>query len=138
MKKLLNFWKIIIIDILGVSFMVLAIAFGWLPGPGGIPLFLVGLGLLAINHTWAQKYIDMIREYADKLGDLIFLNNSRVKLAYDIAAPVSVSLGIGLLIRQSAIWMISLGLFATFLGITMFLGNRGRWAKLKRFFKPNK
>jgi hypothetical protein len=41
--------------------MVLAILLGWLPGPGGIPLFLVGLSLLAINHEWAKKRMDSIK-----------------------------------------------------------------------------
>ncbi len=63
--------KIIVLDILGVSLMILAIAFGWLPGPGGIPLFLAGLALLAINHTWAQEKLDWLKDHSQELFDRI-------------------------------------------------------------------
>ncbi len=135
MNRVVKFWKIIIFDSLGVLFMVVAVLTGWLPGPGGVPLFLIGLSLLAINHEWAQKYIDLLIEYANKIGDLVFVKNSKIQVAYDVLAPILIFLAVSLLIRHSAIWMISLGVMLFFLGITLFLGNRHRWRKIKRYFK---
>lgn len=137
MKKLLRFWKVLVIDILGVTFMILAVLTGWLPGPGGIPLFIVGLSLLAINHEWAERYIDILKKYADRLGDLIFVKNPRVQFLYDVMAPFAVVAGVILLSKHSAVWMISLGIFLSFIGITFLLGNRGRWGRLKRKLKQN-
>lgn len=133
MKRIIRFWKIIILDTLAVIFMLGAIATGWLPGPGGIPLFIIGLSLLAINHTWAERYIDLLKKHADRLGDIIFI--PKLQLFYDIFAPALLGFGIWLLVRHSATWTISLGVSLSFLGVTFFLGNRGRWAKLKQLLK---
>ncbi len=35
--------------------MLLAAATGWLPGPGGIPLALVGLAVLSTEFEWARR-----------------------------------------------------------------------------------
>lgn len=63
-------FKRLAIDIAGFGLMILAPFLGWLPGPGGIPLFLAGLGLVSINHHWARRLLkdfDMRRmEFTDK------------------------------------------------------------------------
>lgn len=40
---------------LGVLLILLGAATGWLPGPGGIPLVLLGLGVLSTEFEWAQR-----------------------------------------------------------------------------------
>ncbi len=136
MRKLERFWKIIVFDTLGVIFMIIAVLTGWLPGPGGIPLFIIGLSLLAVNHEWARRYMDILKKYADKIGDLIFIKNRVVQLVYDILAPFLVLFGTVLITMHDDWWVISLGIFGVFLGLTIFLGNRGRWHYLKSKFKP--
>ncbi len=137
MNRVVKFWKIIIFDSLGILFMVAALLTGWLPGPGGVPLFLIGLSLLAINHEWAKRYIDLLKKYANRLGDLVFVKNAKVRLIYDIVAPVLLALGVYLLVRHSALWMISIGVFLACIGATLLLGNRNRWQKLKNKFKQS-
>jgi hypothetical protein len=132
MRRFLKFWKIIVLDILGIIFMIAAILTGWLPGPGGIPLFIVGLSLFAINHEWAERYIDVLKKYADRLGDLIFIETPGWQLFYDIISPVAVIAGIYTLVNQSAIWMVSLGIFLVGIGVTFFLGNRHRYREAKK------
>lgn len=135
MSKIVRFWKVAIFDTLGVLCMIGAILTGWLPGPGGIPLFIIGLSLFAINHDWAERYIDLLQNYADRLGDYIFVKNPKVQILYDLLAPILLATGIYLLSRHSAVWMISLGISLSFLGLTIFLGNRNRWGRLKAKFK---
>ena len=135
MNKIFRFWKVVVLDTLGILCMIGAILTGWLPGPGGIPLFIIGLSLLAINHEWADRYIDLLKDYADRLGDLVFIKNPKVQLLYDALAPILVAAGVTLLVMHNAIWMISAGISLSFLGLTVFLGNRGRWGKLKRHLK---
>lgn len=137
MKRIIGFWKVIILDLLGLVFIVAALLTGWLPGPGGVPLFIIGLSLLAINHTWAERYIDLLKKYADKLGDVIFVKNPKIQFLYDAIAPVVLAMGVILLVRHSAWWLVSLGIFQVFAGITFLLGNRGRWQKLKRITKQS-
>lgn len=132
MNKILHFWSILILDTIGILFIIAALLTGWLPGPGGIPLFLIGLSLLAINHTWAQRYIDIVKKYAHKIGEVVFIENRSLQLLYDLMAPIVVALGTLLLYKHTKIWMIPLGIFLIFFGLTFFLGNRERWTKLKK------
>ena len=39
----------------GMLFVLAAGLTGWLPGPGGIPLFLIGVAILATEYAWAQR-----------------------------------------------------------------------------------
>lgn len=135
MRKVYGFWKVVVVDALGVMFMVAALLTGWLPGPGGVPLFIIGLSLLSINHKWAERYITLLRQHADRLGDYVFVKDARVQVAYDAIGPLLVAVGVFLLVRHSAVWTTSLGVSGCFLGIAVILGNHGRWAQLRRRFR---
>jgi hypothetical protein len=130
MQRAKHYAQLILFDTLAVLFMVGALLTGWLPGPGGIPLFIIGLSLLAINHEWAEKYIHMLREYADKISDLIFLPKLRV--FFDVLSPLLLVVGIVLLVYQDAIWMLSLGIFLLGMSLLTLVGNRNRWARFKK------
>ncbi len=47
-------------DALGILLLVIALLIGWLPGPGGIPLTIAGLALLAVNHNWARRWLALL------------------------------------------------------------------------------
>lgn len=115
--------------------MLLALATGWLPGPGGIPLFIVGLSVLAINHEWAERYIDLLKKYADKLGDLVFVDTPWVQVAYDLLGPLFIATGLTFAWQHTALWQISAAVFCVCFGLLLFLGNRNRWARLKNKLK---
>ena len=42
--------------IIGLSLILTAGAIGWLPGPGGIPVFLLGVFVLASEFQWADDF----------------------------------------------------------------------------------
>lgn len=46
----------------GVLLLLLAAATGWLPGPGGIPLALVGLAVLASEFEWADRLLQWAKD----------------------------------------------------------------------------
>jgi len=50
MKQLNRHSKRIATDAAGYGLILLSLAVGWLPGPGGIPLLVAGLGLLSIKQ----------------------------------------------------------------------------------------
>lgn len=135
MNKLIRFSKTILIDTLGVLCIIAAVLTGWLPGPGGIPLFLIGLSLLAINHTWARKHMDTLKNYADRLSDQIFIADPTVQLLYDIFGPILMIVGSYLVWRHSAMWLVSVGIVLFFMGVTILSGNRQRWPRLKATLK---
>lgn len=133
MGKIKHVTQLVVLDTLAVICMLLALATGWLPGPGGIPLFIIGLSLLAVNHEWAERYIDLLKEYADKISDLIFI--PRLRVFFDILAGILLVTGTTLLVRQSALWMLSGGAFCLGMSLVTFFGNRNRWARFKKWLK---
>lgn len=129
MPRIKHYVQLVVFDTLALVAMIAALLTGWLPGPGGIPLFILGLSLLAINHEWAQRYIDLLRKYADKISDLIFI--PRLRGFFDVFAPLLLITGGSLLYLRDTIWITSLGVFLAAMGLLAFFGNRDRWARLK-------
>jgi uncharacterized protein (TIGR02611 family) len=54
--------------IVGCIFLLAAAATGWLPGPGGIPLFLIGIAILATEFTWAERIRNYILRWVHAFG----------------------------------------------------------------------
>lgn len=50
----------LVVFLIGLIFILLAAITGPLPGPGGIPLFLIGIAILASEFTWAERIRDFI------------------------------------------------------------------------------
>ena len=50
----------IAVAVVGTLLILLAAATGWLPGPGGIPLAIAGLAVLASEFEWAQRLLHPI------------------------------------------------------------------------------
>lgn len=54
--------------VVGCLFILAAGLTGWLPGPGGIPLFLVGIAILATEFEWAKVVRDWVIEKVHQAG----------------------------------------------------------------------
>ena len=128
--------RVYALNCLGVLLLCLVPIIGPLPGPGGFPLTIAGLSLLAINNVWAQKLKDYIEEKGVELGDLIFLENKKIQLAWDIFSFVGFA-------AVAFVWLNfnlnTFGLFAltttsSILLICVFR-NRSRWRKLVKYCK---
>jgi hypothetical protein len=57
-----------VVGSVGVALILLAGATGWLPGPGGIPLALLGLAVLASEFEWAQNVLEGAKVKVHELG----------------------------------------------------------------------
>lgn len=79
-------------DILGGLLIITAILLGWLPGPGGIPLLIVGLSLLSVNHKWARRWLDWLKEHGERLAVYLFANQKLVPF-WQVTAVLLVSVG---------------------------------------------
>lgn len=55
----------------GSLLILMAGAIGWLPGPGGIPLFLLGIAVLASEFNWAERLRDKILDWLAIIGKWI-------------------------------------------------------------------
>ena len=50
------------VGILGLLLVLLGLATGWLPGPGGIPLVLAGLAVWASEFHWAHRLMLRLKD----------------------------------------------------------------------------
>lgn len=128
MKKHL---KRYITDLIGIMLLIGALLLGWLPGPGGIPLMLAGLGLLAINNKWAENILVKIRDKGEDIAKILFPINGKVQLLHDFMALLLVVLGTFLFIAKPNKIFMLLGIPIVILGITEFLLNRNRIYKVQ-------
>lgn len=126
-----NKLKRIVTDAGGYGLILLGIATGWLPGPGGIPLVLAGLGLLSINNAWAKAIREWLMENSGKAVKILFPDNTFVQILYDIAVVLLLILTGVLTWRHAVIWQISLAIFSFFIALLVALMNRDRLERFK-------
>jgi uncharacterized protein (TIGR02611 family) len=51
----------LVVAVVGGLLIVLGFLTGWLPGPGGIPLVLLGLAILASEFSWAHRLMEYFK-----------------------------------------------------------------------------
>ena len=127
--------KIIATDLAGIGCIALVPVLGPLPGPGGIPLLLTGLGLLAVNHEFARKWLRYAKKHSKSISDIVFPDILIIKWAWDIFAVSALLFGLWLSF-QSEWWLIrglSIGTMAS--SSTIFMLNRDRITKLDNIFR---
>lgn len=135
MSWLLKHIQMVLIDILGVLLIIAAVLFGWLPGVGGIPLFIAGLALLAINHEWARRLLKTARDKGEKLLDSLFIDHPVAQVLYDVAAILVAAITTWLIILLDKNWQRSLALIGIAVASLLFLGNRKRLKRMENYLK---
>ena len=75
MKKFKKFWWRIpaairkpFVLVVGLLFIIASVLTGWLPGPGGVPLFLIGIAILATEFAWAKRVRDKVIHVVERAG----------------------------------------------------------------------
>jgi len=124
--------KRILTDAAGYELILLGIATGWLPGPGGIPLIVAGLGLLSINNAWAARLRIYVLTHGGKAAKAMFPDNKIVQILYDIITLGLLVLVADLAWSHSKLWQTSLAIGLFFLAMFIAVMNRERLQSLKR------
>lgn len=119
------------IDAAGYLLILLAALTGWLPGPGGIPLALAGLGLLSINNEWARRLRQYLLKHGGKFVKTIFPANKFVQALYDLIILLLLTLAGILAWKHAAIWQISIAIALFFMAIFFALMNRDRLQRIR-------
>lgn len=138
MQRLTQNLKRIGTDAAGYILILLGIAFGWLPGPGGIPLILIGLALLSINNKWAATLRDYIVKRSGKFLEIAFPDRPIVQWLYDILTILLFAVSFLFSLRHNAIWQVSLAIFLFFMGLLIATYNRDRFGLKRRKQKKHK
>ena len=124
------------IDAAGYLLILAAALTGWLPGPGGIPLFIAGLGLLSINNKWAKDLREYVLTHGGKIILIIFPKHPIAQWAYDLIAIALFGVSAYMGWRHEAIWQVSLAASAFFVATFISLMNRDRLATMRHKRKP--
>ena len=97
----------IVVAAVGVGIMIVALSIGWLPGPGGIPLFLVGLAVLASEFVWAHHLLGRARRGAHDLARWSAAQPAAVRngLALATAAIVLTTIWLVLVVTDLPPWV---------------------------------
>lgn len=123
--------KRILTDAAGYLLILAGIATGWLPGPGGIPLIVGGLGLLSINNLWAKNLRIWVVENGGKAAELLFPKHPVAEWGYDILVVLLFALTVVLEIRHASVVQMGLGISAFFIALFIALTNRDRLKRLR-------
>lgn len=128
--------KLVIFDTLAVLCFIGVVLFGWLPGPGGIPLFLLGLSMLAVNHDFAERWINTVKIRGNSLRSSLFPDKLWVKRTYDTLSLCSIVVGSIILVKNLDNRIVSaistIGISA---GLFIFLINRDRFGSFTNLLK---
>jgi len=127
--------KLIVFDTLGGLLIVAAILTGWLPGPGGIPLFLAGLGMLAVNHQWARNLLKRAEKEGVAIVEKLFPDNRKVQILYDIADIFAFALWISIFLFYDQKVGRIFAFFVLGLSFGILLCNRRRYQRFTAWLK---
>lgn len=70
-KRLPDSPRRILTFIFGVLLVISSGLIGWLPGPGGMILFLLGIAVLATEFAWAERLRDYLIDLMKEAGQYI-------------------------------------------------------------------
>ena len=135
MNKLQRYGKIVAFDTLAVFCFIGVIAFGWLPGPGGVPLFLIGLSLLAANHDWAERWLETAKYKSKSLKKIIFPDVRWIRYTYDVVSVLLFSGAIYVYLNSDNNIITAASAVTASLSLFLFLLNRDRLDKISSVFK---
>ncbi len=135
MKTLKRYGKIILFDTLAVLCFIGVILFGWLPGPGGIPLFLLGLSFLAVNHDWAERWLETAKIHGVTFKKWLFPDIQWIRHTYDALSVIGVSVAGYVLVTQDNRYVEGAAVAVIIFWLFVFLLNRDRFGKFADYFK---
>lgn len=118
--------KRILIDIAGFGLMIIAPFLGWLPGPGGIPLFLAGLGLVSTNHKWARDSINDFDVRRIEFTDKFLMAGWAFSIIIDLICIAFISVGVYLAFTADALIVRAISVGMTSFALILILSNQKR------------
>ena len=123
--------KRVIYDIVGLLLIIISPLLGSIPGPGGIAVFLAGLGLLSVHNDWAKKFLHHAKNNADNLLNYIFLDTPKITLLHDVIGILLISLAIAVYAYAPSPFSFTIPIMLLSTGMFWLLYNRKRY----KFFK---
>ncbi len=115
----------------GMALITFAPFIGWLPGPGGVLVFLGGIAVLATEFDWAENLQEFVMKKVPEEVGRRWRPTPRWALTFDITTLLLLAAAVTCYAYELYIPVVSLTTAAVFL--TVF--NRNRLERVKRRFK---
>lgn len=129
--------KRIAIDIGGFGLILLGILTGWLPGPGGIPLVLAGLGLLSLNYEWAERMLKNFEKKRVELTDKYLMADRETSITMDIISVLMIAGGVWIVVDASSLIFRGLGIGLIAGAVVALASNQKRIERLLKKLKKH-
>lgn len=123
------------IDVLGFLLVLAAIPISWIPGPGGIPVLILGLSLLATNHAWAERLLGRVKSGGKLLSSKLFSDSARAKIVIDILGILFITAAVLLVTMATRSMVKTVGISLVIMGLFLLFGNRRRFQRLTTKFR---
>lgn len=120
------------VDVVGGLCILASALTGWLPGPGGLPLLIIGLSLLATNHEWAERLLLNLKNSGSKVSDKLFDGGRRTKWAVDIGGVLVIALAVFILTHFTRNIVRTAAISSLALGIILLINNKRRYRAVVR------
>lgn len=131
--------KALIVDIIGFALIMIAPFLGWLPGPGGIPLLILGLSLLATNHEWAERLMARVKDKVAQANKQVTEASPATKWGIDIMSIVFIAGGVLLMTQFTKSIIVTSGVSFLIAAVIMLASNQNRYKKAwNKFSKKHK
>ena len=114
--------------VLGLVLIAAAPLVGWIPGPGGIILFLLGIAILASEFDWAESLQEFFLKKVPAEVKKRWRPTPKWEVAFDSTAALMLIGALAFAYYRLFAPVLSLGIG----GFCLFLFNRDRLTRLKR------
>lgn len=122
--------RALLIDILGFTCIIIAPFLGWIPGPGGIPLLIIGLSLLANNHEWAEKLLQKVKDRTSSAAAKVTEASPAVQWAIDIGSVILIAAAVIVITQATKSLLTTAAISFIIAGVILLATNQNRYLKL--------
>ena len=127
--------KRIAVDIAGFGLIFVSPFVSLLPGPGGLPVFIAGLGILSLNYDWAKN---LLKNFDKRYNDFVnkyLVGNKKIAHTIDVLSLIIITTGIYTLTNAENIILkvFSFGLIS--FGGFIVISNQKRLEKILKKLK---
>lgn len=131
------FYQRVILDIAGFSLMLISPFLGWLPGPGGIPLFVAGLGLVSLNHEWAENLLKNFEQKRREITDKYLMASPRISWIIDLTCLAVITTGLYVAATETELILRGVGLAAVSISFIVLFSNQKRFERIAKKLKKH-
>ncbi|MEM6997478.1 MAG: PGPGW domain-containing protein [Patescibacteria group bacterium] len=127
-EKIVSKFKssMILSDVTGVIMVIIGIIIGPLPGPGFVPFFFGGLGLMSLHHPSIARKRDWLLKDGNDLLDKLFPDHHVIMILWDVAVVIGLCIGTFAILGLNGFLQVAFAAMGFTGAFIVFVKNRRR------------